>query len=219
MEGNIHGSFIILSKQKLVLISLEIKKRGWTKKNSAPDKEAKEDGNDGLDDGDHHRELHLGRPLTHDDDVPLLQIPDDHWFSLGEVQGMRGIGVLHISSEKTPKQSRIDRCWPVVLIQTSLPDIVVYGGGSYGELAIMSIGKEKDIETSAMVMLRGKPIAGMRNFTCIKSKISRELKIATSLSNFLYLEFQVSEKAKNTSWYHFFRVLDDRVWCDRENFI
>ena len=33
---------------------------------AAPDKDAEEDGNDGLDDGDHHRELHLGRLLTHD---------------------------------------------------------------------------------------------------------------------------------------------------------
>ena len=77
------------------------------------------------------------------------------------------------------------------MIQTSLPDIVVYGGGSYGELAIISIGKEKKIETSAMIMLRGKPIAGKRKFTCIQSEISRELKIAASLFNFLYLEFQV----------------------------
>ena len=60
---------------------------------SAPDKEAEEDGDDGLDDGDHHRELHLGRPLTHDAGVPPLQILDDHWFSLGEVQGTRGIKV------------------------------------------------------------------------------------------------------------------------------
>ena len=62
----------------------------------APDKEAEEDGDDGLDDGDHHRELHLGRPLTHDDPgVPLPQIPDDHWFSLGEVQGRRGVCIFH----------------------------------------------------------------------------------------------------------------------------
>ena len=85
------------------------------------------------------------------------------------------------------------------MIQTSLPDIVVYAGGSYGELAIMSVGKEKKIETSAMIMLRRKPIAGMRRFTCSQSKISRELKIATSLFNCLYLEFQVSENVKNTS--------------------
>ena len=61
---------------------------------AAPDKDAEEDGNDGLDDGDHHRELHLGRLLTHDaGKVPPLQIPDDHWFSLGEVQGTREIRV------------------------------------------------------------------------------------------------------------------------------
>ena len=56
----------------------------------APDKEAKEDGDDSLDDGDHHRELHLGRLLPHDP-VPLLQIPDDHWcLALGKSTGQEG---------------------------------------------------------------------------------------------------------------------------------
>ena len=84
----------------------------------APDKEAEEDGDDGLDDGDHHRELHLGRPLTHDPRVPLPQIPDDHWFSLGEVHGTRGLCIFHGSEDTKTVENR-----PLLTSSIDSPDI------------------------------------------------------------------------------------------------
>ena len=69
----------------------------------SPDKEAEEDGDDGLDDGDHHRELHLGRLLTHDP-VPLPQIPDDHWWlALGKSMGRLGVAAYFIARGEDTK--------------------------------------------------------------------------------------------------------------------
>ena len=42
--------------------------------------------------------------------IPSSQIADDHWSVLGQVREGEESAPLHISSGKTSKQSRIDRC-------------------------------------------------------------------------------------------------------------